>query len=263
MAAGHPYQHLLMESRGGGVTMVTLNRPERLNAMSTQTRRELAAAFRQLNEDAETGAVVLIGAGDRAFSAGQDLSESKQFTSAATGEWEDSWNQVYHAMRDFEKPIVAAVHGYAVGGACHITLLCDIRIGTEKGRFGVPEVDDGIPRINGTMFLCEFIGRGRAVELVLTGRMIDAQKALDYGILSRLVPAHSLLEIALEEARMLAAKPRTAIRLDKRWLRQLLIDKLAVSYAFGKGAQAEAFKSGHAQQAMGDFLAKRSRGRST
>jgi len=257
------YEDLLLDRPGRGVAVVTIDRPRKLNALRTQTRGELAAVFEALAEDDEVGAIVLRGAGDRAFSAGQDLTESRDYSAASTPEWEDSWNRMYNAVLGCEKPVVAAIGGYAVGGACHLALVCDIRIGSDRARFGVPEVDDGIPCINGAMFLAEFIGRGRMIEMVLTGRMIDAERATAIGILSRVVPALQLEAESLSEAAMLAAKPRRAIQLDKRWFRELLRAKLKASYEFGRASQEDAFSTGQPQARMADFVEKRRQGRST
>jgi enoyl-CoA hydratase/carnithine racemase len=245
------------------IATITLNRPERLNALSRRLREELAEVIDRLESDEEVRAVVLTGSGDRAFAAGQDLSEAQRFDAEAAGRWVDEWTLLYERVMRFPKPLIAALNGYAVGAGFQLALLCDIRIAADHARFGMPEVDDAIPCITGTWTLYELIGRGRTTDLILTGRMVDAPEALDWGIVTRVVPAGELRREAIKLATFLAAKPATAIRLNKEWLRRLLVGELPATEAYAREAHGEAFASGEPQEKMAAFLSHKAVGRST
>jgi len=247
----------------GPVATVTLNRPTRLNALSRRLREELIQVIDELEGRAEVGAVVLTGSGERAFAAGQDLSEAQGFDVAEAGRWVDEWTVLYERILRFPKPLIAGLNGYAVGAGFQVALLCDIRIAADHARFGMPEVDDAIPCITGTWTLYELIGRGRTLDLVLSGRMVDAQEALQWGIVTRVVPAAELARVSAEEARFLAGKPATAIRLNKEWFRRLLLEKLPATEAYAKEAHQFAFGTGEPAEKMAAFLSHKAVGRST
>lgn len=257
------YDHLLIMRRDDGIAMVTFNRPEKRNALDRQTRYELCAALRALHADPETRAIVLTGAGEQAFAAGQDLAEAQTFSPAQIDTWIDEWSMVYHTIVGLDKPTIAAINGYAVGAAFQIALTCDLRIAATNARFGMPEIDDAIPCITGTWTLYELIGRARTADMILTGRLIDAQEAFDWGLVNRVVPTAALHDTALAQARLLAAKPVTAMRLNKERLRGLLMQDYDETESFAKRAHREAYASGEPQRAMEDFLTKRRQGRAT
>jgi len=263
MSKADPYEHLLVEYPRRSVAVVTFNRPERLNALSSQTRNELVMALGELGLNPDVGAIVLTGAGDKAFAAGQDLSEAQTFDPDMIDSWIDDWGRVYSAVLDLEKPIVAAVNGYAVGAAFQIALVCDLRIAADHARFGMPEIDDAIPCITGTWTLDSVIGRGRITDLILTGRMLDAGEALSWGIVSAVVPARDLLEVALARAAMLAAKPRLAMRLNKALFRNLMLSTFPTFEQYAKQAHADAYRSGEPARVMAEFLARKREGRSS
>lgn len=245
------------------VAVVTLNRPERLNALSQRLREELAELLGELELRTDVRSVVMTGAGDRAFAAGQDLGEAQRFDEDAARGWVDEWTALYDRVLRFPKPIVAAVSGYAVGAGFQLALLCDIRIAAENARFGMPEIDDGIPCITGTWTLYDLIGRGRTVDLVLSGRMLDAREALQWGVVTRVVPTADLRGEAIQLAGLLGSKSATAIRLNKEWLRRLLVEKLSATEDYARQAHAAAFATGEPQQKMAAFLDHKAAGRST
>lgn len=256
------YANICVERRPDGVAVVTINRPERLNAFSRVTRSELKGALQALDAEDAVGAIVLTGAGERAFAAGQDLAEAQQFDAERARLWIDEWGELYDAMLSLGKPCIAAVNGYAVGAGFQVALMCDLRIAAEHARFGMPEVDDAIPCITGTWSLYNLIGHARTAELILSSRMLNAHEALNWGIVTRVVPDSELRADALETARQLAVKPRTAVRLNKQWLRTLLMRQFDATVTFAKHAHAEAFHSGEPREAMAAFLEKRQPGRS-
>jgi enoyl-CoA hydratase/carnithine racemase len=202
-----------------GVARVTLNRPEVLNAINLQMRDDLWSALDAIEADDEAGVVVFRGAGDRAFSAGADISEfgtAPSYTEARRARLErDLWGRLAH----FDKPLIAAVHGYALGAGCELSLLCDFRIVSEDARFGLPETHLGyVPTAGGSQTLPRTIGRGRALDMILSAEPIDAATALTYGLVHHLVPREELDSTAEALARRLLAQPQSALRMAKRLL---------------------------------------------
>jgi enoyl-CoA hydratase/carnithine racemase len=209
---------ILYEVRDG-VARVTLNRPEVLNAINLQMRDDLWSALDAIEADDEAGVVVFRGAGDRAFSAGADISEfgtAPSYTEARRARLErDLWGRLAH----FEKPLIAAVHGYALGAGCELSLLCDFRIVSEDARFGLPETHLGyVPTAGGSQTLPRTIGRGRALDMILSAEPLDAATALAYGLVHRVVPREELDSTAEALARRLLAQPQSALRMAKRLL---------------------------------------------
>jgi enoyl-CoA hydratase/carnithine racemase len=209
---------ILYEVRDG-VARVTLNRPEVLNAINLQMRDDLWSALDAIEADDEAGVVVFRGAGDRAFSAGADISEfgtAPSYTEARRARLErDLWGRLAH----FDKPLIAAVHGYALGAGCELSLLCDFRIVSEDARFGLPETHLGyVPTAGGSQTLPRTIGRGRALDMILSAEPIDAATALAYGLVHHLVPREELDSTAEALARRLLAQPQSALRMAKRLL---------------------------------------------
>jgi len=196
------YENLLTETRDG-IARITINRPKVLNALNEKTVRELHAAFSSLRSDPHVGAVILTGAGDKAFVAGADINELAVMT-PLQGEASSRLGQA--ALREIEtlgKPVIAAINGFALGGGCELALACHIRFGAETARLGLPEVGLGIiPGYGGTQRLPRIVGLGHALELITTARMVDAQEALRIGLLNRVLPPAELLphceKIALE-----------------------------------------------------------------
>jgi enoyl-CoA hydratase len=204
-----------------GIGLVTLNRPEKLNAWDLPMRQRLQRVLEELNADDGVRAIVLTGAGERAFSAGQDLAETQQFESGHAGrEWFLSWRDFYDTFRKLEKACVAALNGVAAGSAFQVAMLTDVRVGHPGTRMGQPEINAGIPSVLGPMLMIERIGLSRTIELTLTGRMMDAEECRHIGLLHYLVPRQEeLMPKAREVAATLAAKPPIALRLCKRRFR--------------------------------------------
>ncbi len=187
--------------RRGPAAWVILDRPEAMNALSRQLNLELATIARALGDDPELRAVVLTGAGDRAFSAGADLKERKGVSAAETGPYVDAISGAIDAVAAIPRVTIAAVNGYAFGGGFELALACDIRIASDKAAFGLTEVRLGImPGAGGTQRLPRAIGLAAAKELILTGRRIDAARALALGVVSQVVPAGELEEAAQQIA---------------------------------------------------------------
>src|SRR5581483_4180523 len=181
------YEHILLERRGA-VGIVTLNRPKALNALNAQLMRELAAALDELEADAGIGAILLAGS-DKAFAAGADIKEMKdrRFVDVYVS---DFITRHCERLAHCRKPTIAAVAGYALGGGCEVAMMCDIILAADSARFGQPEIQLGtIPGAGGTQRLTRAVGKAKAMEMVLTGRMMDAAEAERAGLVARVVPA--------------------------------------------------------------------------
>ena len=252
------YSNLKFETESG-IAVITLNRPRVLNALSKALKAELADAFNQVAEDSGTRAVVLTGAG-KAFSAGQDLNEAKDLDGAGAEEWVREYERLYDVIRGLNVPIVAAVNGWAVGAGCQLALLADIRLASRTARFGMPEIQDGIPAIFGLALLANVIGMSRSVSMVLTGEPVTAREALQAGLVTRIHPQGRLLSEAKALARKLATFAPLGVRLDKEWARQLTDPAFRAMGEFARTAHHRAFASGDAKRGMEAFL-KGARGR--
>lgn len=241
-----------------GVATITLNRPEVLNAWDRPMRQRLVALLGQAEADPEVRAIILTGAGERAFGAGQDLEEAQRFSGERAEEWVGEWEELYEAMRTLSKPVVAALNGLAVGSAFQFALLADFRIGHPRVKLGQPEIDSGIPSTTGPWIMREMIGLAHTIDLTLSGRLIEADEALRLGLLSRVVPAERVMDEAVDLARKLAAKPAGAMRLNKQRFREMTEAGFRDALSAGLRLQSEAFAGGEPAAMIERFLAKRS-----
>jgi enoyl-CoA hydratase/carnithine racemase len=239
------------------VAVLTLDRPEKLNAWDRKMRDEIVAALERLDADPSVAAIVMTGAGDRAFSAGQDLEESKHFDPTRAVEWVHEWERYYVALRGLSKPLVIALNGTAAGSAFQVALLGDIRVGHPGVRMGQPEINSGIASTTGPWIMKEMMGLSRTIELTLTGRLMDAEECHRIGLLHHLVPADRVLPTALEIARALADKPPVAMRLDKQRFREMTDASFADAISAGVRIQAESYASGEPARMMEEFFRAR------
>lgn len=197
-----------------GIGTITLNRPERRNALNSQVLTDLRDALVRFRKDNGVGVVAFTGAGEKAFAAGADIGELKErtFLDALVS----AMQAFYVEVEDCEKPTIAAVNGHALGGGCELAMACDIRIASENASFGLPETTLGIlPGAGGTQRLSRLIGKGRAVEMILTGRFMGAEEALGAGLVSKVVPQEELTDTIRETASQILSKGPLAVKLAK------------------------------------------------
>jgi enoyl-CoA hydratase len=203
----------LLVSLDGAVAIVTVNRPKVLNALNSQTLDELSRAILELKLDETVRAVVLTGSGEKSFVAGADINELSALTPAGGREHAVRGQHVFDLIEHMGKPVIAAINGYALGGGCELAMACTIRLAADTAKLGQPEINLGlIPGYGGSQRLSRIVGRGRALELLLTGEQISAADALRFGLVNRVVPAAELMQEATKLAATLAAKPPIAVR---------------------------------------------------
>jgi enoyl-CoA hydratase len=206
------FEHLLV-ARDAAVAVVTINRPQVLNALNAATLAELHQVFLDLADEAAIRAVIVTGSGEKSFVAGADIKELAALGPNETREYARRGQQVFDLVEQTGKPVIAAINGFALGGGCELAMACTFRIAAETARLGQPEIGLGlIPGFGGTQRLARLIGRGAALDLLLTGRQITAQDALRIGLVHRMVAAADLMREAHALAAELAGKPPIAVR---------------------------------------------------
>lgn len=207
------FETLIYEMRDG-LAYVTLNRPEKLNALNQKVMKELGACFEGIQRDDDVKAVILTGAGEKAFVAGADINELAVQTPMQGKETSLAGQQILNSIENLGKPVIAAVNGYAFGGGCELAMACTLRIAAENARLGQPEVKLGIiPGYAGTQRLPRLVGKGRAMELILSGEPVTAQEAFRIGLVNQVVPQKDLMAAAETLARKIMANGPLAVKL--------------------------------------------------
>lgn len=248
------FQNIIVETHGA-VGLIRLNRPKALNALNSALIRELNMALEEFEENPEIGALVLTGS-DKAFAAGADIKELQSLTymDAYLGDSIRSWER----LSFFRKPAIAAVAGFALGGGCELAMMCDILLATETAKFGQPEVKLGIlPGAGGTQRLVRAIGKAKAMELCLTGRMMDAVEAERAGLVSRIVPAENLLEEALKTAQSIVAKSLPITMQIKDCINSSFETTLTEGMKFERRNFHASFATEDQKEGMAAFIEKR------
>jgi enoyl-CoA hydratase len=208
------YQNLLIEKKDN-IAIVKINRPDKMNALNSQTMSEIKYAFTELKSDSGTFVVIVTGSGEKAFVAGADIAELHKLDVITGKTFAENGQDIFNLIENLDKPVIAAVNGFALGGGCELALACHIRIASENAKFGQPEVNLGIiPGYGGTQRLTRLINSGRAMEYILTGDMIDANEALRLGLVNKVYPQAELMSKAMEMAKKIVSKGQQAIRLS-------------------------------------------------
>jgi enoyl-CoA hydratase len=251
------FENLVVEV-AEGIATVTVNRPKQLNALDQKTLEELSAAFEQIGRDKAVRALLVTGAGDKAFVAGADIAAMSRLGPAEAREFAALGHRVFAQLEALPFVTVAAVNGFALGGGCELTLACDLVYASEKARFGQPEVNLGlVPGFGGTQRLTRRVGPMRAKELVLTGDMVDAATAKAMGLCLDVVAPEKLVEHARAKARAAAARGPVAVATAKRLIQQGADLPLAEANALERQAFAGLFGGDDAKEGMRAFLEKR------
>ena len=209
------FETLIIERRDR-VAVITVNRPDKLNALNVTTRREIVEAFHELTNDSEVRVIVMTGAGEKAFIAGADINEFAGKTANQQREVMKT-TRAFQGIEECPKPVIAMINGYALGGGCEIAMACDIRVASTNAKIGQPEIKLGIiPGGGGTQRLPRLVGEGRAMELILTGDMISAEEALRFGLIEYAVPPEDLESKTMELANKIAAMSPVALAMAKQ-----------------------------------------------
>jgi enoyl-CoA hydratase len=248
------YANVIVETHGA-VGLIRLNRPQALNALSAALMADLDAALEAFEADPAIGAIVLTGS-EKAFAAGADIKEmqDKTFAEAFLDDFISKWERLTRVR----KPVVAAVAGFALGGGCEIAMMCDFILAADTAKFGQPEIKLGvIPGAGGTQRLTRAVGKAKAMEMILTGRMMDAEEAERSGLVSRVVPAASLIEEAVKAAGSIAALSRPAVFAAKEAVNRAYETTLAEGVKFERRIFHSLFATEDQKEGMRAFAEKR------
>jgi enoyl-CoA hydratase len=248
------YETIIVEKHGK-VGIIRLNRPRALNALNAQLIKELGEALSGFESDAAIGAIVLTGS-ERAFAAGADIKEmsGKTYTEAFLEDFIANW----HVLAETRKPTIAAVAGFALGGGCELAMMCDFTIAAETAKFGQPEIKLGvIPGAGGTQRLARYVGKAKAMDLILTGRMMDAKEAERCGLVARVVPADKLVEEALKAAVTIAGYSLPSVMIAKESVNRAFEMTLAEGVRFERRVFHSLFATEDQKEGMAAFVEKR------
>lgn len=239
-----------------GIAILTINNPTAMNAWTQAMQRDMIVKLGELDADPEVGAIVLTGAGDRAFCAGQDLKEVAKFTGADVEEWLDTFMAVYDAVLSNSKPVIAALNGVTAGSGYQLSLLCDVRIAHPGVRIGQPEVKSGIPSITGMYLTWQAVGYSKTAEMMLTGELLTAEEAARLGMIAEVVPQAEVLSRSIELAQTMAQLPQQAFALTKQRVRATLMPGLQEAFAAALEADKQAYGDGEPQRTAHHFVTK-------
>ena len=248
----------LIFKREGNIGILSINTPKALNALNTQVLCELDKAIDMIENDEDIHILIITGEG-RAFVAGADIAEMKEMNSKEARQFAKNGLGVFRKIELMEKPVIAAVNGFALGGGCELSMCCDIRIASEKAKFGQPEVGLGIiPGFAGTQRLARLVGMGRAKELIFTSDMIDANEAYRIGLVNKVVPQDELMNEAIALANKILSKGQIAVRFAKTSINRGMETDIETGMAIERDLFGLCFATEDQKEGMGAFLEKRS-----
>lgn len=248
--------NVLLEKKGH-IAVATINRPKALNALNSQVLEDIDQLVEQVKADDEIRALVITGSGEKAFVAGADIGEMSTLTKAEGEAFGKKGNDVFRKLETLPIPTIAAVNGFALGGGCELSMACDIRLASEKAKFGQPEVGLGItPGFGGTQRLARIVGVSNAMELILTAKTINAARAQELGLVSHVYPPEELMDKAMELAQAIAANAQVAVRQSKAAIRRGLQTDMYTGAAYEAEAFGLCFATEDQKDAMTAFVNK-------
>ena len=248
---------LVLNEKRGEIALLTINRPEARNAINFEVMGALEALLPSLNDDLAVRGAVLTGAGEQAFSAGMDIKVAASFDAESAANWMRRLKSFFSAIRDFDKPLVAAINGVAAGAGYQVALLSDVRVGHPEARMGQPEINVGLASVVGAQIMALSLGHSRTVELTLSGRLMDGAECHAIGLFHRLVARGDVMSQAIQAANELASKPPNAMRLTKQRFREVTQAAFDSAFEAGVRLQAEAYLSGEPQAVMAAFKSRK------
>ncbi len=251
---------VVIVERAGGIAILRLNRPDRLNALSMALAKAIAATLIELDNDDTVRGIVLTGAGDRAFCAGVDLHEAREMQVADIESWFGTACNVYRQILLTDKPVIAALNGIAAGGGFQMALVSDQRIAHPGARMGQPEINAAIPSIMGSYWMSLHLGWSKNQELSMSGRLMEAEEAHGLGLINHMVAADQVIAKACEVAETLAAKPSVAWARTKARFREIALAGFDEAFRAGVLGQQEAYAKGEPQAVIDAFMASRGGG---
>ncbi|WP_349305872.1 short-chain-enoyl-CoA hydratase [Sporomusa sphaeroides] len=251
------YNNVLYQT-DNGIGMITLNRPKALNALNSELLTELNGLLDEIAQDDSVKVVIITGSGDKAFVAGADIAEMQNISPLEGRAFGKFGQAIFNKLENIPQPVIAAVNGFALGGGCELAMACDIRIASDKAKFGQPEVGLGIvPGFGGTQRLPRLIGKGRAKELLYTADMINAEEAYRIGLVNRIVAADELLSTAKELAEKIMARAQAAVRLCKAAVNTGMDTDLESGIAYESEVFGLCFATADQKEGMSAFIGKR------
>jgi enoyl-CoA hydratase len=251
------YTNLLFEVKDS-IGMITLHRPKALNALNTELLQELSNLLDHIKEDTSIGIVIITGSGEKAFVAGADIAEMQTLTAIEGRNFGKIGQDVFNKLESLPQPVIAAINGFALGGGCELAMACDIRIASEKAKFGQPEVSLGItPGFGGTQRLPRLVGKGRAKELIYTGDIIDAGEAYRIGLVNKVAAPDELMNVAKAMAEKILSRASVAVQLSKAAVNEGLNMDLASGIAYEAEVFGLCFATEDQKEGMTAFVDKR------
>lgn len=251
------YANLLFDAKGS-IGIITLHRPKALNALNTELLQELSNLLDRIKEDKSLEIVIITGSGEKAFVAGADITEMQKLTAIEGRNFGKIGQDVFNKLESLPQPVIAAINGFALGGGCELAMACDMRIASEKAKFGQPEVSLGIaPGFGGTQRLPRLIGKGRAKELIFTGDIIDAGEAYRMGLVNKVVAPEELMNAAQVLAEKILSRAPVAVQLSKAAINEGLNMDLASGIAYEAEIFGLCFATEDQKEGMTAFVEKR------
>ena len=248
-------ENIIFEKRNN-IGIITLNRENVLNAWNKDMRFKICNIFNKIKTKKDIKAVVITGSGKKAFCAGQDLNELKNFNEKQIDSWIDEFEKVYTSIRSAEIPIIGAINGIAAGSGFQLALLTDIRVSHKKAKFGQVEINSGVVSIIGPWIMREVLGLSKTIELSLTGRLVMGDEALKIGIIHHITKSNKVMSLSLKIAKELSNKPNKAMRLTKQRIWEVFKDGMLEVFKKAKQYHRKSFSSGEPQKTTKKFLNK-------